>query len=220
MTSHGAPMSQTVDKGNSIEARLIQGGSDAVFEGPKPEAMGCPTIPGMKPKLLRDQEAETFLRETLPGRCSKKAEAIVVLGNDDGDIKWILTHLTQDQKPEDINWLTVYNPMHESDIKESEDNLRKYLTDNTGCLVTLGSKFDGMESAVVVLVYSNPYSSNFRANYMRASVELILIDRHNMGTASLAIVSLARQALLSKGLICHASLKPSIIVFISVRCKN
>ena len=113
-----------------------------------------------------------------------KAESIVVLGNEDDDINWILKCLTHEEIPQN-NWITVYNPKEEADIAESEANLRQYLKKNSGCLVTLGKRFNGMSSAVTVLVYSNPYSCNFRANYMRASVELILIDRNKMGTAPL-----------------------------------
>ena len=58
----------------------------------------------------------------------------------------------------------------------------KFLEKENGGLVTLGSLFNGMESARVVFIYENPYASHFRANYMRASVELILIDRNESGT--------------------------------------
>ena len=43
--------------------------------------------------------------------------------------------------------------------------------------MTLGRYFNGMESASVVFAFQNPYSSHFRANYMRASVELVMLDR-------------------------------------------
>ena len=51
-----------------------------------------------------------------------------------------------------------------------------YISGERGGLVTLGSLFNGMESARVVFVYENPYAFHFRANYMCASVELILLD--------------------------------------------
>ena len=168
----------------TIEARLVEGGKDAVFEGPQQEATGCLTIPGMKPRCLRGEEAARFMADTIRQRCSEKTECIVVLGNEDADIDWILKCLMDTENPQ-ADWLTVYNPKEEADITESEANLQQYLKKNSGCLVTLGKRFNGMSSAVTVLVYSNPYSCNFRANYMRASVELILLDRNKMGTAPL-----------------------------------
>ena len=77
-----------------------------------------------------------------------------------------------------------------SDLFQTKSKLKLHFFD-LGSSLTLGSKYNGMESAAVVFVYSNPFSSNFRANYMRVSVELILIDRHNMDSAPLIIVNLA-----------------------------
>ena len=89
--------------------------------------------------------------------------------------------------------ITVYNPESDADIDYSEEALLLFLqnsrdADFQGCLVTLGSHFSGMESATVIFVYSNPYASNFREHYMRASVELFLVDRNIRGTAPLSVL--------------------------------
>ena len=63
-----------------IEARLVEGGVNAVFEGPMPEATGCPTIPGMKTRRLIGEEAKKFMKYIVPRRCSKRQEAIVWYG--------------------------------------------------------------------------------------------------------------------------------------------
>ena len=124
------------------------------------------------------------MKEIVPDRCFSKEEAIVLLGNENEDVEWMLQCLTKVQNSE-FRPLTVYNPKKESDIAESELSLLNYLQNAKGCLLTLGRHFNGMESATVVFSYTNPYASNFRANYLRASVELILLDRNEMGTVQL-----------------------------------
>ena len=84
--------------------------------------------------------------------------------------------------------ITVYSPECDADIEHSEQALLLFLQNSTGCLVTLGRLFSGVESATVIFVYSNPYASNFREHYMRASVELFLVDRNNRGTAPLSFL--------------------------------
>ena len=84
--------------------------------------------------------------------------------------------------------ITVYNPESDADIDQSEQALLLFLQNSTGCLVTMGRFFSGVESATVIFVYSNPYASNFREHYMRASVELFLVDRNSRGTAPLSLL--------------------------------
>ena len=123
------------------------------------------------------------MTETVPRNCGKQ-EIIVVLGNDEKYVAWIVTCLSKNgHLIEDL--LTVYNPKCIKDIDSEEQNLELYLQVPRGCLVTKRSLFEGMESATVVLVYSNPYSSHFRRTYLRASVELVLIDRNSLGTAQI-----------------------------------
>merc|ERR1712130_652210 len=110
-------------------------------------------------------------------------ETIVVLGNDQSDIEWILQKLPKTK--EERNYMVVYNPSQEDEVEESEERLRTFLREGRGCLLTRGELFNGMESATVVLVFDNPYASHFRANFLRASVEIIAIDRNNKGTTTL-----------------------------------
>ena len=72
--------------------------------------------------------------------------------------------------------MTIYNPGSKTEVDSHERALEEFLRRERGGLVTLGSLFNGMESTRVVFVYENPYASHFRANYMHASVELILLD--------------------------------------------
>ena len=164
----------------TITARVVSGGKNAIYDGPKQEAEGCRTIPGMKPTVLRGQEAKSFMMDTIPDRCFNKEEAIVLIGNEDDDVQWMLQHLTKGAKSKVRN-LTIYNPRKESEIENSEKLLKEYLNNCKGCLLTLGRHFNGMESTTIVFTYNNPYASNFRANYLRASVELILLDRNELG---------------------------------------
>ena len=175
---------QVAQQSKGTEARVITGVKDAIYKGPSEEAVGCPTIAGMKPRVIKDVGAEQFMKEIIPKRCLEKKEVIVILGNDEDDIDWILDCLSEDEEFTKTS-LTVYHPLDESEIKDAETSLQTYLNDPQGCLVTLGRLFNGMESATVVLVFNNPYASHFRANYMRASVELILVDRHMLGTANI-----------------------------------
>ena len=103
----------------------------------------------------------------------------MILGNTEEDVDWFLDQIPEESKS---RLLTVYNPKSISEVEAHEEALEKFLEKENGGLVTLGSLFNGMESARVVFIYENPYASHFRANYMRASVELILIDRNKSGT--------------------------------------
>ena len=166
----------------------IVGGSlslqDGIFVGPEEGAKVCPTVVGMKPTQLKSEQAEHFLKKELPSRLEK--EVFVILGNVDEDIEWFYNQIRDKDKAQ----LALYNPRRESEVVAHEEALQKFLQRDKGGLVTLGSLFNGMESTRVVFVYENPYASHFRANYLRVSVELILIDRNdrcaedwNIGTA-------------------------------------
>ena len=76
--------------------------------------------------------------------------------------------------------LTLYNPVDESQVEKSEKRLEKFLRSRKGSLITRGDLFNGMESATIVFVFDNPYASHFRANFLRASVEIFTIDRNNV----------------------------------------
>ena len=102
-------------------------------------------------------------------------ESIVLLGNSSDDPDWILRTLSF----WDDDILTVYAPTP-GIINVSEDNLKNYLLHNRGSLLTEAKYFVGFEARTLVLAYDNPYSSNFRCNYMRAAVELVLLDRNNL----------------------------------------
>ena len=153
---------------------MIEGGKDAVYVGPEQDVTGCPTIPGLKPKVLKEIDGAKFLQEDLPKQGFE--EAVVILGNEESDIEWTLQHLPTTEK------VTIYNPKAGEESLDCERSLERFLEEDTGCLVTLGSLFNGMECATVVFVFDNPYASNFRANFLRASVELILIDRNQQGS--------------------------------------
>ena len=150
---------------------MIEGGKDAVYVGPEQDVTGCPTIPGLKPKVLKEIDGAKFLQEDLPKQGFE--EAVVILGNEESDIEWVLQHL-----PTTERCVTIYSPS----TLDCERNLERFLEEDTGCLVTLGSLFNGMECATVVFVYNNPYASHFRSNFLRASVELVLIDRNQQGS--------------------------------------
>ena len=142
-------------------ARLVEEGKDAIYRAPTQEATGCPTIPGVKPQVLGGKEAIKFMTETIPRWCSEKRGAFVILGNEKEDITWTMNCL---EKKTNINkeLITVYSPECDADIEHSEQDLLLFLQNSTGCLVTLGRFFSGVESATVIFVYSNPYASNFR----------------------------------------------------------
>ena len=165
----------STDDADKLKVRLIKDGRGAVYVGPEQDVAGCPLIPGLKPRVLKEQEGAKFLQEDLPKQNFK--DAVVILANEESDIKWVLQHLPTREKN-----VTVYNPKTEEESLASERNLERFLEEDTGCLVTLGSLFNGMECATVVFVYDNPYASHFRANFLRASVELILIDRNKQGS--------------------------------------
>ena len=159
-----------------VEVRVVEGGRSGIFVGPEEGARGCPTVVGMDPTQLKYEEASEFLRRKLPKRLEN--EPFVILGNTEKDIDWLLKQMSDEDRAK----LTVYNPRSKPEVNSHERALEEFLRRERGGLVTLGSLFNGMESARVVFVYENPYASHFRANYMRASVELILIDRNNSGT--------------------------------------
>jgi hypothetical protein len=173
---------------DTIQARVVVGGKDALFKEPTRKEYGCSTIPGKEPIVLKGDEITEFIVETLPVRCRNRGEVIVIIGNSDNDVDWI-----EQQYSKFDNFVTVYNPKHEYEVQRSEEDLRKFLRSPKGCLVTRGSLFAGMESATVVLVFDDPYCSNFRSNFMRGSVEVILIDRNMRGTAAIS-----KDSLLSK----------------------
>ena len=165
---------------------MIEGGKDAVYVGPEQDVTGCPTIPGLKPKVLKEIDGAKFLQEDLPKQGFE--EAVVILGNEESDIEWTLQHLPKTEN------VTIYNPKTDEESLDCERNLEHFLEEDTGCLVTLGSLFNGMECATVVFVFNNPYASNFRANFLRASVELVLIDRNKRGSTLISEDELAGQS--------------------------
>ena len=157
---------------------MLEGASEQkIFVGPKDGAKGCSTVVGFDPIQLDSNEAKEFLKANLTIRL--ESEVFVILGNTEEDIDWFLDQISEEKR---ARLLTVYNPRSPSEVEAHEESLEKFLEKENGGLVTLGSLFNGMESARVVFIYENPYASHFRANYMRASVELILIDRNESGT--------------------------------------
>ena len=79
----------------NIKVRIIKGvknvAESVVYEGPKEEATGCQTIPGLKPILLNSaEEVSRFMTESISDRCFVKKESIVMLGNDHEDVEWIV----------------------------------------------------------------------------------------------------------------------------------
>ena len=112
--------------------------------------------------------------EEIPRRCydagKEEKEALVVLGFDESDVEWIQNNLKDEHR-------TMYNPTLDTKDRDEED-LKKFLRKNSGCLVTCKSYLNGMECRTVVLVYDNCHASHFRSNFLRASHEVILIDRN------------------------------------------
>ena len=135
-------------------------------------AKSCPTLAGFDPRNFRGAASEEILSNEI-GLRILDGENIVLLGNSDADVKWILQTLSNI----DPNLLTVYAPT-EDNIQESEKDLREYLIQNRGSLLTEAKYFVGFEARTLVLAYDNPYSSSFRCNYLRAAVELVLLDRN------------------------------------------
>ena len=72
-------------------------------------------------------------------------ENIVLLGNNDSDVNWILETLSIS----DPNLLTVYAPTKDN-IQKSEKDLREYLTQNRGSLLTEAKYFVGFEARTLV----------------------------------------------------------------------
>ena len=163
------PKENTEKTDKEVEVRVVEGGKDAVFKSPKQEATGCPNIPGKGERLFKGKEAEEFMREELIQLYGD--QPVVCLGNEDTDIEWIVQHLDQLG-----HQYTVYNPKSREDTDLSEQALENFLRHEKGFLVTHAPLFNGMESAIILLAYTNPYASHFRANFMRASVEIIMLD--------------------------------------------
>ena len=145
------------ESAGKIEARVVKDGKTAVYEGPKKEAVGNPLIPGKEPRLLKGDQTSQFLLEEIPLRCQERKETIVLLGNDKDDVNWAMEKLATIKNNEEF--ITVYNPSTEEEVDASEAKLKQFLSAGTGCLVTQGSLFNGMEAATTVLVFNNPYSS-------------------------------------------------------------
>ena len=167
------------------KARVVKGAQDAIFIPPNRDVFSSKAIPGVEPKNIKGEdsspkEAEKFMRDNLSKRIFKNQETVVVLGNDDADVKWIMEKLVP-QNQEEEKCITVYNPQKEDEIEESERKLKEFLKSGQGCLVTRGELFNGMESASVVFVFDDPHASHFRANFLRASVEIITVDRNEAG---------------------------------------
>lgn len=121
----------------TIKARVVQGSEDAVFGGPEKDVVGCPTIPGKKPLIIKDkEEARRFIKKAIPERCFQNEEAVVIIGNEYSDIDWVLQ--TLEKRPEDERLLTVYNPRTEAEVSEAEARLEAFLALGKGALVTLG----------------------------------------------------------------------------------
>ena len=168
----GAPVNPTAS--DMVWVSVIKDGVEAFYRICKQDVtIGCASIPGSTLETKNVVEGEEFLTGDLQKRLNE-GETIVVLGNDDKDMGWILQTLPKEKQ-------TVYDPTigEESD---SVEDLKKILKgEKTGCLVTCGSLLNGMECKTLVFVYDNPFSSHFRSNFLRASHELILIDRNTQG---------------------------------------
>ena len=182
-TSNSAPKSGggmskgqgRVKNSDVVMLRRVESGRSGLFVGPKDGARGCLTFVGMEPRQLKSGMIERFLKSELPSRLEH--EVFVILGNVEEDIDWLYSQIADADRAQ----LTLYNPKGKTDVNDHERAPELFLQRQRGGLVTLGNLFNGMESARVIFIYENPYASHFRANYLRASVELILIDRNSHG---------------------------------------
>ena len=167
-----------------FKARCVEGAENAIFTAPSKDVTVNTALRGQTPIVVKGSEAELFMRNTLYKRIFEQKESIVLLGNEDADIDWILKTLPRQN--EEKGYLTVYNPRIENEVEESEQRLRKYLKKGRGALVTRGDLFNGMESATVAFIFDNPHASHFRANFLRASVEIFAVDRNNLEQSTLS----------------------------------
>ena len=78
---------------DTLVARLVEDGKDAIYRAPAQEATGCPTIPGENPQVFKGEKASEFVTETIPNWCSEKRGAFVIIGNEKEDLNWIMTCL-------------------------------------------------------------------------------------------------------------------------------
>ena len=166
------------DQDNMVKARVVsEEEQEGVYALSKlhPRASPCPTIPGFWPRHYRGRSCKEILQLEICTRI-KNQESIIILCNDNLDIKWTMENLQSY-----TNSLTVFNPEKYTCV-DSEETLTTYLKTMLGALVTKGSLFNGMTAATIVYVYDNPYSqSQYRCNLMRAAVEVLLLDRHELG---------------------------------------
>ena len=110
--------SREIEIEEMVEARIVSTCTkSAIYKGPKHEAFGSHSIPGLKPIRFRVEQAEKFLANELSQRLFEKKEVIVMLGNEHEDIQWMLKHLTKKGDIEEM--VTIYNPISESEITES-----------------------------------------------------------------------------------------------------
>ena len=113
-TNPGSSPNET--KAGAVQARVVKGCLPGVYSLSDniPRASACPTIPGLSPRNFRGATSEEILRNEIGSRILD-GENIVLLGNSDADVKWILETLSIS----DPNLLTVYAPT-EDNIQESE----------------------------------------------------------------------------------------------------
>jgi len=171
---------RTEQSEKEVEVRVVEGGKNAMFKTPKQEAKGCPNIPGKGVRLFKGMAAEGFMKEELIQLYGD--QPIVCLGNEDSDVEWIVKHLDKLG-----HQYTVYNPKSEEETDLSEQRLENFLRLENSFLVAHAPLFNGMESAIILLAYTNPYASHFRANFLRASVEIIMLDWMDMETLSMSL---------------------------------
>ena len=112
--THGKQTAGTVISRDALKpskeltsARVVVGGKNAVYKGPKEEATGCPTILGLKPKLLKGENGMKFIKEEVIQRCFTNNETMVRLGNDSSDLDWMVECLTDNLQPDDSDLLFV-----------------------------------------------------------------------------------------------------------------
>ena len=100
-----------------VQARIVEGGLSGVYalSNNFNRAKSCPTLSGFDPRNFRGAAAEEVLMGEIRDRITKEKENIVLLGNNDSDVQWILDSLSIN----DPNLLTVYSPT-ENNIQESD----------------------------------------------------------------------------------------------------
>ena len=74
-------------------ARCVEGADAAIFTAPGKDVEANTQVPGLKPTHLKGPEAESFLRNEIHKRIFDQKERLVLLGNDNGDVAWILDTL-------------------------------------------------------------------------------------------------------------------------------